>query len=184
MFVQLPFLSSPSISQGRNFPLGHHYPNWIGRKKEISFALFDQSLTARVHVCGLGLPPLLFLASFASAVISIPAKVGSIVTPLSPDLNAFWRLVTRYGEGINVLKYILSLEFDPPIWESTYRHFQARLRRPTCLISPCLLSFLLIPKATGLEVNSGWWESGYSTPHFVPLVYTEPGAVPELPSER
>ena len=40
-----------------------------------------------------------------------------------------------------------------------------------------------ISKATGLEVNSGWWESGYSTPHFVPLVYTEAGVVPELPSE-
>ena len=39
-------------------------------------------------------------------------------------------------------------------------------------------------KATGLEVNSGWWESGYSTPHFIPLVYTEPGVVPELPTRR
>ena len=40
-----------------------------------------------------------------------------------------------------------------------------------------------VSKATGLEVNSGWWESGYSTPHFVPLVYTEAGVVPELPSD-
>ncbi len=27
-------------------------------------------------------------------------------------------------------------------------------------------------------MNSGWWESSYSTPHLVPLVYTEPGVVP------
>ena len=56
-------------------PSGDHYPNWTCRKEgeRSYFAPFDQSLTARVHLCGLGLP-LLFLAPLAAAVISIPAK--------------------------------------------------------------------------------------------------------------
>ena len=36
---------------------------------------------------------------------------------------------------------------------------------------------------SGLEVNSGWWESKYSTPHFIPLDYTEPGLIPTLPED-
>lgn len=36
----------------------------------------------------------------------------------------------------------------------------------------------------GLEVNSGWWESNYSTPPFLPLTYTTPGQVHSLPHDK
>ena len=39
-------------------------------------------------------------------------------------------------------------------------------------------------RAEGLEVNSGWWESTYSTPHLIPLTYTEPGVIPKLPEDK
>lgn len=42
------------------------------------------------------------------------------------------------------------------------------------------LSAQRLARVEGLEVNSGWWESKYSTPHFIPLQYTEPGITPDL----
>lgn len=49
-----------------------------------------------------------------------------------------------------------------------------------CAFLEWLLSQATALKVEGLEVNSGWWESEYSTPHFIPLTYTEPGTIPRL----
>ncbi len=44
-----------------------------------------------------------------------------------------------------------------------------------------LLSRATDLKVSGLEVNKGWWESRHSTPHLIPLTYTEPGVIPKMP---
>ena len=55
----------------------------------------------------------------------------------------------------------------------------------------CGCGFLewLLNKSTGisvegLEVNRGWWESPHSTPHLIPLKYTDPDVVPPLPGDK
>lgn len=53
-----------------------------------------------------------------------------------------------------------------------------------CACLEWLLSKATRLKVEGLEVNSGWWESDYSTPHFIPLTYTEPGKIPALAKDK
>ncbi|TRY71052.1 hypothetical protein TCAL_12312 [Tigriopus californicus] len=36
-------------------------------------------------------------------------------------------------------------------------------------------------QVSGLEVNQSWWDSRHATPTMIPLTFTEPGQVPDLP---
>ncbi len=47
-----------------------------------------------------------------------------------------------------------------------------------CAFLEWLVSRGTVLEVSGLEVNAGWWESRHSTPHLIPLRYTEPGSVP------
>ena len=53
-----------------------------------------------------------------------------------------------------------------------------------CAFLEWLLSRGTRLQVSGLEVNAGWWESRHSTPHLIPLRYTEPGAeITEMPGK-
>ena len=43
---------------------------------------------------------------------------------------------------------------------------------------------LLQYQVCGLEVNSTWWESEHSTPHYIPLEYISPVPSPENDSDQ